>query len=93
MGGKRLERRWTASKVIALGLLAVDASATYIVLYLCWLSIHCQFTGSLPYLTALIGALQAATAVVLGAYFNKSKAENTKGGITYDAVLTREGDL
>lgn len=86
MGGKRLERRWTASKVIALGLLAVDASATYIVLYLCWLSIRCQFTGSLPYLTALIGALQAATAVVLGAYFNKSKAENTKGGITYDAA-------
>ena len=97
MGGKRLERpagqRWTASKLIALGLLAVDASATYIVLYLCWFSIQLQFTGSLPYLTALIGALQAATAVVLGAYFNKSKAENTKGGITYDAALTQEGDL
>ena len=97
MGGKRLERpvprRWTASKLIALGLLAVDASATYIVLYLCWLSIRCQFTGSLPYLTALIGALQAATAVVLGAYFSKSKAENTRGGITYDAALNQEGDL
>lgn len=97
MSGKRLERRtgrrWTASKLIALGLLTVDASATYAVLYLCWLSIQYQFTGSLPYLTALIGALQAATAVVLGAYFSKSKAENTKGGITYDAALTREGDL
>ena len=97
MDGKRLakapKRRWTASKLIAMGLLAVDASATYIVLYLCWFSIQLQFTGSLPYLTALIGALQAATAVVLGAYFNKSKAENTRGGITYDAALTREGDL
>lgn len=97
MEGKRLakpERRtWTASKLIALGLLAVDASATYAVLYLCWLSIRLQFTGSLPYLTALIGALQAATAVVLGAYFHKSKAENTRGGIIYDAALTREGDL
>lgn len=97
MGGKRLERpagrRWTASKLIALGLLAVDASATYIVLYLCWLSIRCQFTGSLPYLTALIGALQAAAAVVLGAYFSKSKAENTRGGIIYDAALNQEGDL
>ena len=97
MEGKRLarpvQRRWTASKLIALGLLAIDASATYIVLYLCWLSIRSQFTGSLPYLTALIGALQAATAVVLGAYFSKSKAENTKGGITYDAALTQEGDL
>ena len=94
MAGKRLgPRRWTASKAIALGLLAVDASATYTVLYLCWLSIRSQYTGNLPYLTALVGALQAATAVVLGAYFNKSKAENTRGGITYDAALTREGDL
>ena len=96
MDGKRLvksPKRWTASKLIAMGLLAVDASATYIVLYLCWFSIQLQFTASLPYLTALIGALQAATAVVLGAYFNKSKAENTKGGITYDAALTQEGDL
>lgn len=96
MGGKRLERpvrRWTASKLIALGLLVIDASATYIVLYLCWLSIRCQYTGSLPYLTALIGALQAAAAVVLGAYFSKSKAENTRGGITYDAALNQKGDL
>lgn len=94
MGGKRpAGQRWTASKLIALGLLAVDASATYIVLYLCWLSIRCQFTGSLPYLTALIGALQAAAAVVLGAYFSKSKAENTRGGIVYDAALNQEGDL
>lgn len=97
MEGKRLERpagrQWTASKLIAFGLLAVDASATYIVLYLCWLSIRCQYTGSLPYLTALIGALQAAAAVVLGAYFSKSKAENTRGGITYDAALRQEGDL
>ena len=94
MAGKRLgPRRWTASKAIALGLLTVDASATYTVLYLCWLSIRSQYTGSLPYLTALVGALQGATAVVLGAYFNKSKAENTRGGITYDAALTREGDL
>ena len=30
---------------------------------------------------------QAVTGVVLGAYFNKSKAENTKGGIVYDAAL------
>ena len=52
MEGKRLERpvrrRWTASKLIALGLLVIDASATYIVLYLCWLSIRSQFTGSCP---------------------------------------------
>ena len=91
MTGKRCinsePKKPATSKLIALGVLAVDASATYIVLYLCWLSIKLQFTGSLPYLTTLIGALQACAAVVLGAYFNKSKAENTKGGITYDSAL------
>lgn len=41
----------------------------------------------MPYLTSLIGAQQASTAVVLTAYFGKAKAENTKGGITYGAAL------
>jgi len=40
----------------------------------------------LPYLTALIAALQAATALVLGAYFKKLSTENSKGGITYDSA-------
>ncbi len=85
--GKPWAKRLSMSKVIAAGILLVDGSATYIVLYLCWLSIRLQFSGSLPYLTTLIGALQAATAYVLGHYFKKSRAENTKGGITYDAAL------
>ena len=68
---KPTRRRWTGSKLIALGVLFVDGSSTYIVLYLCWLSIKMQFTGSLPYLTTLIGALQVATGYVLGHYFMK----------------------
>ena len=36
-------------------------------------------------LPGILGML--VTGVVLGAYFNKSKAENTKGGIVYDAAL------
>ena len=84
---KPSRKRWTASKLSALGVLLVDASSTYIVLGLCGLAILRRFTGALPYLTTLIGALQAVTGVVLGAYFNKSKAENTKGGIVYDTAL------
>ena len=91
MSGKRLDKptrkRMTTSKVIALGVLLMDAVATLSVLALCGLSILRRFEGALPYLTTLIGALQAVTGVVLGAYFNKSKAENTKGGIVYDTAL------
>lgn len=88
-------RRLSASHLIALGVLLVDGSATYIVLYLCRLAIMLQFQGALPYLTTLIGALQAVTGVVLTAYYNKAKAENTKGGITYDTAMKTpdEGDL
>ena len=84
---KPWKRRLSASKVIALLVLLVDGSATYIVLYLCWLAITQAYEGALPYLTTLIGALQAVTGVVLTAYYHKAKAENTKGGITYDAAL------
>lgn len=91
MSGRRVDKpqrkRWTGSKLIALGVLLVDASATYIVLGLCGLAILRGFEGALPYLTTLIGALQAATGYVLGAYFKKSQAENTKGGIVYDTAL------
>ena len=89
MSGKRLDnpRRMATSKVIAIGVLIMDAVATLAVLALCGLAIVRRFEGALPYLTTLIGALQAVTGIVLGAYFNKSKAENTKGGIVYDTAL------
>ena len=89
MSGKRLDnpRRTATSKVIAIGVLIMDAVATLAVLALCGFAILRQFQGALPYLTTLIGALQAVTGMVLGAYFNKSKAENTKGGIVYDTAL------
>ena len=80
-------KRWTTSKVISIGVLIMDAVATLAVLALCGLAILSRFEGALPYLTTLIGALQAVTGVVLGAYFNKSKAENTKGGIVYDTAI------
>ena len=86
MSGRRSKRPST-SHIIAIGVLVVDAAATFAVLALCALAILRNYAGALPYLTTLIGALQAVTGVVLGAYFNKSKAENTKGGIVYDTAL------
>ena len=80
-------KKWTTSKTIAMGILLVEESATYIVLGLCGIAILRNFSGALPYLTTLIGALQAAAGYVLGAYFRKSGRENTRGGIVYDAAL------
>jgi len=33
------------------------------------------YTGALPYVTAIVGFVQAALAIVLGAYFDNSKKE------------------
>jgi hypothetical protein len=80
-------KKKTTSQKIALGVLVVDAISTFAVLGLCALAIVTQFTGALPYLTTLIGALQVVTGVVLSAYYKKSALENCKGGIVYDSAI------
>ena len=82
------KRKTTTSRDIALGILRMDAVTTFGVLILCGMAIVFRFDGALPYLTTLIGALQVATAYVLGHYFKKSKVENTKGGIVYDTAMS-----
>lgn len=75
------------SKLLAFAIVYLDYKLTNCTLDLCHLAVSEGFTGSLPFLTALIGMYQAATGYVLGKYFDKSKAENTVGGITYDANM------
>ncbi len=80
------------SKIIAIVILTADVALSAATLALCYLAIINNYSGSLPYLTALIGLYQAATGYVLGKYMDKSKAENTKGGIVYDTAINTERD-
>lgn len=91
MAGNRTKKK-TTSQTIALSVLRVDAIATFCVLGLCGLSIWKEFEGALPYLTTLIGALQAVTGVVLSAYYKKSTLENCSGGIVYDSAMKQESE-
>ena len=77
----------TTSQKLAIGVLWMDALSTVAVLALCALAIFRDYAGALPYLTTLIGALQAVTGVVLSAYYKKSTMENCKGGIVYDSAM------
>ena len=77
----------TTSQKLAIGVLWMDALSTVAVLALCALAILRAYAGALPYLTTLIGALQAVTGVVLSAYYKKSTMENCKGGIVYDSAM------
>ena len=76
----------------AVFVLLEDIAITFFVLYLCRLCILQEFTGSLAFLSALIGLQQAKSTVVITAIVNKSKVENTKGGIVYDTALKTDRD-
>lgn len=69
------------SKIIVIITIMLVYPAT---LYLSWKvlelaekAIELQFTGALPYLTALVTPAWGAFATILAFYFNKAKNENT----------------
>jgi hypothetical protein len=78
------------SKLLVFAVLYIDYKSTTTTLDLCYIAVTHNYTGSLPYLTALIAFLQAATATVLSFSLQKSKAENTSGGIVYDNITKRD---
>lgn len=86
-----MKKKITKSHLIALWTLALDTVCTGFCLWFCYLAIISNYQGGLPYLTAMIAALQAATAIVLNAYFDKSKAENKRGGIVYETAIGSSG--
>ena len=49
--------------------------------------IHEGFTGSLPWLAAMVGFPWTAYGVSQAMYYNKSQKENTVGGIKYESVI------
>ena len=85
-------KKMSVSKVLAFTILAADIVLSLATLGLCYLAVLRDYSGSLPYLTALIAMYQGATGYVLGKYLDKSKAENTVGGIVYDNVVNTERD-
>lgn len=60
---------------------------TLVFLFLAYMSIDMGYTGSLPWLSAMVSFPWAAYAVSAGFYYSKSKAENTEGGITYESAF------
>ena len=87
-----LKQWFTTSKIIAYAVVIIDVYLTRKTLGICEMAIQMDYDGSLAYLTALIGLYQAVTGVVLSAYYGKSKAENTVGGIKYDSVVNQNRD-
>lgn len=89
----KAQRAEAFSKRLARLVILGDILLSIATLGLCALAIWRDYTGSMAYLTALIGVYNGATGYVLGKYMDKSKAENTRGGIVYDAALGTDRDM
>ena len=84
---KRSRKKVSGSHVIAIWMLAMTSVVSIWTLHLMGQCISYGFTGELLPLTALISLMQAGNGIVLTAYFRKSKAENTTGGIVYESAM------
>ena len=83
----RGKRKKEFSKVLLIQESALIWIMTLSFLALAALCILKNYTGSLPWLTAMISLPWAAYGVSQCFYYNKAKEENTVGGIKYETVL------
>ena len=76
---KRQKRFVQFSKILTAFVAITMLPASYYVIYRCLelaeLAISEGYMGALPYLTAVVGFVQATVVLVLGFYYNNSKAE------------------
>jgi hypothetical protein len=77
------------SKFLATVIIVADVVLSVSTLALCYMAIKYNYSGSLPYLTALIGLYQAATGYVLGKYLDMAKSDHSVGGITFESAKAK----
>lgn len=80
------EKEFSKKLLIWEGILVWIVTLSYITL--AFISIYNQYTGSLPWLSVIPTVAWGAYGTSQAFYYNKAKAENTKNGIKYEAVLT-----
>lgn len=58
-------------------------------IFLAFICVFNGYLGTLPWLTAMVSLPWGAYGASQAFYYNKSKAENTQGGIKYDLVVSK----
>ena len=87
MAKRNNKRKKQFSKVLLIQESVLIWITTLSFLVLAAVCIWRDYTGSLPWLTAMISFPWAAYGVSQCFYYNKSKNENTKNGIKYETVM------
>lgn len=85
-----MRRKWTFSKLLLLLESAVVLYTTYEGFALARLAVGYGYLGTLPWVAATVSAAWGAYGALAGFYYNKAKAENTTGGIVFEAACGRQ---
>lgn len=85
-----MRRKWTFSKLLLLLESAVVLYTTYEGFALARLAVGYGYLGMLPWVAATVSAAWGAYGASAGFYYNKAKAENTTGGIVFEAACGRQ---
>lgn len=80
------------SKLLLLLESAVVLYTTYEGFALARLAVACGYLGTLPWVAAMVSAAWGAYGTSAAFYYNKAKAENTAGGVVYEAVCGQDCD-
>ena len=79
VGGRRVKEKIQFSKILtgAFAAVMLPFSAYVVVrcLDLAEMAIRMSFNGALPYVTAIVGFVEASVVIVLGCYYDNSKKE------------------
>lgn len=87
-----MKKKKEFSKVLLIQESALIWITTLALIGLAYICIIYGYLGSLPWLAAMIGFPWTAYGVSQAFYYNKSKAENTEGGITYTQYMNTHND-
>lgn len=81
-----MKKRWSFSKLLLLLESGVVLYTTHEGFALAELAVMQGYLGTLPWVAAMVGAAWGAYGTSAAFYYNKAKAENTAGGVVYDAA-------
>ncbi len=87
-----MKRKFEFSKLLILIETVIVGYLTYKGIHLAELCVKTGFSASLPWVATMVSCAWAAYGASAGFYYNKSKAENTAGGIKYDTAINTERD-
>lgn len=81
-----MRRRWSFSKLLLVLESGVVLYTTHAGFALAELAVERGYLGTLPWVAATVGAAWSAYGTSAAFYYNKAKAENTAGGVVYEAA-------